>query len=68
MVSLVPSLPCLCGDKGNVFLFASFVFNNYNFPKASKAEVFVVVFTLVIGLLDATKTQRICLQEGLMPL
>ena len=64
MVSLVPPLPCLHGDKFNVFLFASFILNNDNFPKASKSEVFVVACALLVGLLNAAKTQRICLQKG----
>lgn len=34
------------------------------FQKASKAEVFVVAFALLVGLLNAAKTQRICLQKG----
>lgn len=53
---------CMYIGKHSIFLFASFVFNNYNFLKGSKAGVSVVIVIVVTRVMQP-KIQRICSQK-----
>lgn len=57
---------CMYIGKHSIFLFASFVFNNYNFLKASKAGVSVVI-VIVVNSCDATKNSEDLFTEVFVP-